>query len=206
MRHLRIRVRLLVLAVTMAAVLSSCGGKPEHFNLNNVTGTMPDLKLFGAKDTEGRVRRAADYAGRIVVLYFGYTHCPDVCPATLVKLHNALKALGETRARDVQVLFVSVDPTRDGLTVLGRYVHAFDPRFDALRLTGAALGSIASRYNVAYFYGPADASGDYSVSHSAGIYIFNRSGKMRLIGDSSDSVKAVSEDLKTLISSRKSWW
>lgn len=205
MRRLGLLQSLLPVAV-MAAALAGCGGKPQHFHMNNVTGSMPDLKLFGATDTEGRMRTAADYGGKIVVMYFGYTHCPDVCPLTLLKLHKALEALDDGRASKVQVLFVTVDPRRDKLALLGHYVHAFDPRFDALRLTGSALASLSGRYDVAYTYGPPDASGDYSVSHSAGVYVFDRSGRLRLLGTSADSAKDMSSDLRKLINARRPWW
>lgn len=186
--------------------LSGCGRQSSDFHLTDVTGHMPDLKLFGVKNARGQARTATDYRSEVVVLYFGYTHCPDVCPLTLSKLHQVMQQLGPN-AKKVEVLFVTVDPKRDTPTVLRRYVTAFDPRFHALRPTGEALDSLTHRYHASYSYGQPDAAGNYVVNHSAGIFIFDGKGKIRLIGTSgADSAADMAADIKKLTNTGSSWW
>lgn len=185
--------------------LSGCSRQPPDFHLNNVAGHMPDLKLFGAKNAHGRVRSATDYRGKVVVLYFGYTHCPDACPLTLSKLHQALQQLGP-EAKMVEVLFVTVDPQRDTDEVLRRYVRAFDPQFHALRPTEQALASITRRCHVGYRYGQPDADGNYAVGHSSGVFIFDGNGTMRLIGTSADTAADMAADIEKLTNTGVSWW
>ncbi len=203
----RILQRFTLLAITAILLgLSGCSGRSPDFHLTNVTGHMPDLKLFGAKNARGQVRTAADYRGKVVILYFGYTHCPDVCPLTLSKLHQVMRKLGST-AKQVQVLFVTVDPKRDTPAVLRQYLAAFDSRFEALRPTGEALDSFTHHYDASYSYDQPDANGNYVVNHSAAIYIFDGKGKMRLIGTGgADTTSGIAADIRKLASAGSSWW
>jgi len=188
----------------LAIVLVAAGGamvwlRPAYqYRLNDVTGHEPGLKLFGARDTQGAVRAASDYSDKVTVLYMGYTHCPNVCPLTLARLHAAMKRLGPETAGRIQVLFVTLDPGRDTAHLLRQYVRAFDPRFRGLRLTGKPLQQFEKRYHVSVSYGEPGTSGDYVVNHSGGVFVFDRAGRMRLIGSGSDPLNDWVSDLRHL--------
>ena len=182
--------------LVLALLLASCGGG-EGWHLKNITGVVPDLE-FRLSDDSGREVSAADYRGQAVMLFFGYTSCPDVCPTTLAKLAAAMRQMGET-ARHVRVLFVSVDPKRDTLEVLRQYVHAFGPSIIGLRGSQAELQTLARRYRITYSYGKPDANGDYEVTHSSAVFVFDAQGKARLMVLPGDGAKIIAEDLKRLV-------
>ncbi len=182
----------LLLGMTLAA----CGHK-ENWKLLNLKGVMPPLE-FTLHDDKGRTVTAQDYRGKIVMLYFGYTHCPDVCPTNLARMGQAVSSLGAD-AKKVQVLFVSVDPARDTPKVLQRYPRLFNPGFRGLSGTQAQLRSLTKRYRVTYGYGKPDAHGNYEVSHSSAVYIFDAKGNMRLMAQSSDKASDITHDLRLLI-------
>jgi protein SCO1/2 len=183
-------------AVTLALLLSACGSS-QPWHLKNVSGLLPPLH-FKMRRANGKLVTAQDFRGKVVLLYFGYTHCPDVCPLTLAKLSQALHTLG-TGADQVRVLFVTVDPTRDTLAVLHRYTKAFGPRFVGLRGNDGQLQTLAKRYRITYTKQPPNARGDYQVTHSSGVFIFDRHGDARLLATSSSKAPAISADLKRLI-------
>ena len=185
------RARLLALALLLAA----CGGG-KGWHLKNVTGVVPGLE-FRLTDDAGRRVSAADYRGQAVMLFFGYTSCPDVCPTTLAKLAAAMKRMGGA-AQHVRVLFVSVDPRRDTLEVLHGYVRAFGPGITGLRGSQAELQRLARRYRITYSYGKPDANGDYEVTHSSAVFVFDAQGKARLMVLPGDGAIAIAKDLKRL--------
>ncbi|HYW03156.1 MAG TPA: SCO family protein [Gammaproteobacteria bacterium] len=188
--------RTLLPVLAVAVLLAGCGDS-RHWSLKNIEGVMPPLR-FRLTDDSGRPATAGDYRGKVVLLYFGYTHCPDVCPTTLAKLAGSLGALGD-RADGVRVLFVSVDPKRDSATVLHRYVGAFGPQFTGLRGGQDALRTLTRRYRVSYGYGKPAADGSYEVSHSSAIFIFDRRGRIRLLAQQDDDARAISHDLRQLL-------
>ncbi|HEX5488628.1 MAG TPA: SCO family protein [Rhodanobacteraceae bacterium] len=198
MPHSRSLSRWLLLACA-ALLLAACQAKPQ-WQLNDVSGHLPDLKFQMTNDL-GQPVTAATYHGKVVLLYFGYTHCPDVCPLTLVHLHTVLQKLGKSAA-DVRVLFVTVDPTRDTVPVLHQYVTAFDPRIVGLTGTQDAIAKLTKRYR-AYFKREAPQSssstGDYEVTHSSAIYIFDRDGRAQLLATPGDPNDAILHDLKILV-------
>ncbi len=162
-------------------LLAGCGPRPGE--LGAVWGEDVSGATYGEHveltSLNGRPYTLADDHGKVLVLFFGYTHCPEVCPTTLYDLSQTLKMLGN-KAAGVQVRFVTVDPARDTPTVLAEYVHAFDPSFSALygtpqqtAATLAAFGAIARRH-------PADAAGNYAIDHSAFVYVYDRQGRLRL--------------------------
>ncbi|MBE1161680.1 SCO family protein [Dyella acidiphila] len=192
--------RLAVLSIMLAAGLSlaACQHEsPQPWQLTDIAGHMPDLAL-SLTDDQGKAVTAADYRGKIALLYFGYTHCPDVCPLTLAQLHVVMQKLG-TAADHVRILFVSVDPTRDTPAILHAYVAAFDPR--AVGLTGAAaeIEALTKRYRAAFSREPGKADGSYEVSHSSGIYIFDANGKARLLATPTDPQDKMVHDLQLLL-------
>ena len=185
-----------LLPVASALLLAACATQPK-WQLDNVQGHLPDLKFQLTNDLGQRVT-AADYRGKLVLLYFGYTHCPDVCPLTLVHLHNVLQNMGSA-ANDVRVLFVSVDPTRDTVPVLHQYVTAFDPHIVGLTGSQNELAELAKRYRAFYQREtPSDPTGDYEVTHSSAIYIFDRNGRARLLATPGATNDAILHDLRIL--------
>lgn len=189
-----------MIAATMlaaASMLAGCGSGKMQWSTQNISGVMPDLK-FDLTDDHGRAVQADAYPGKYKLLYFGYTHCPDVCPATLAVLQAAFKKIG-ARADDVKLLFVSVDPKRDTPKVLTRYTSSFGPRVVGLTGTAAELDALTKRYRVSYRYGKPDENGDYLVYHSAAIFVFDPQGHVRLLMKYTDGVPAIAHDLKQLV-------
>ena len=186
--------------LTAAAIvlLAGCAAQPQ-WQLDDVQGHLPDLKFSMTNDL-GQPVTAADYRGKVVLLYFGYTHCPDVCPLTLVHLHTVLQKMGKA-ADDVRVLFVTVDPVRDTVPVLHQYVTAFDPRVVGLTGTQDAIAQLAKRYRA--FYKPEQAkaasAGDYEVTHSSAIYFFDREGRARVLATPGSSNDEILHDLRILV-------
>lgn len=198
MRRLARRWFLLVLPCVAALLLAGCQhDSPLPFRLTQVTGHMPDL-AFKLTDDTGKPVTAADYKGKVVVLYFGYTHCPDVCPLTLAHLHVVMQRLGPL-ADDARILFVSVDPTRDTPTVMHAYVNAFDKR--AIGLTGDAgdIEALVKRYRASFSREPDTGTGAYEVSHSSAIYLFDRQGRARVLATPADSQDDMVHDLHLLL-------
>lgn len=205
--HIRSAARIIVpalVALLLSLTLAGCGGKkPVQWHATDISGVMEPL-TFNLTDDNGKSVTGQNYRGKVVMLYFGYTFCPDVCPQTLTRLATALKALGKG-AEHVQVLFVSVDPNRDTPKVLREYVKYFSPRMLGLTGTQDQLQDVTKRYRVAYSYGKGypDKNTYYEVNHSASIYIFDPQGKARLLVDQQETSEQITADLKQLIA--ESW-
>jgi protein SCO1 len=197
MKLLRRLPSMLPLLVVSVLALSACQrNAPLPTQLTDISGHMPDL-AFRLTDDHGKPASAADFHGKVTLLYFGYTHCPDVCPLTLAHLHVIMQRLGPL-ADDARILFVSVDPARDTPTVMHEYVNAFDPR--AVGLTGPApdIEALVKRYRSAFTREPDRGNGNYDVSHSSAIYIFDRDGKARLLATPDDAQDKLVHDLHLL--------
>ncbi len=177
--------------------LAACTRSEPPFQLQNITGLMPQLE-FTLTDQDNRVVTAENFRGEVVLLYFGYTQCPDACPATLAMLQQALRTLGPAAA-NVRVLFVSVDPQRDTQAVLKRYVGYFGPQFVGLSADDKVLNALTHRYRVAYHREKPDAHGYYAVDHSSAVFIFDRTGDARLLAGSTSGAGAVASDLRRLL-------
>jgi protein SCO1/2 len=145
------------------------------------------------------MRTLADFKGKAVVLFFGYTHCPDVCPTTMAELSQALQQLGTNAAR-VQVLFVTIDPARDTPNVLSQYVSAFNPTFVGLRPDDAELAKVAKDFRVYYAKVPGKSPDSYTMDHTAASYVFDPSGKLRLFARDGQGAQSWVHDLKLLLS------
>jgi protein SCO1/2 len=164
--------------VFVAALLVSNSALAWHGT--DMTGTLPALSFTMTRASDGKVVSAADYKRKIVLLYFGYTFCPDVCPTTLLNVSLMLKKLGPLADR-VRVLFVTVDPQRDTLAVLKQYTGAFAPQMVGLRGTADELAALAKRSRVAYSVQPATKDHPYTVTHSSAVYVFDGNGDIKLL-------------------------
>jgi protein SCO1 len=193
------------------AVTAFAPGAARAWNSTDMTGTLPALNFTMTRASDGKTVTAADFKGKIVLLYFGYTFCPDVCPTTLMNVTDMLKHLGK-KADDVRMLFVTVDPNRDTLPVLKEYTGSFAPEVVGLRGTPDQLQTLAKRYRVAYSVTPAHDGKPYEVTHSSAVYVFNRTGDIKLIFTSlsKPNVKLAPTlaDLRGMVAGEgsASWW
>ena len=171
--------------------------KPLSFQNTDLTG-LDYAKDFALTDHTGKPRTLADFKGKVVLLFFGYTQCPDVCPTTMAEMANVLKALGP-QADQVQVLFVTLDPERDKQELLAQYVPAFDPRFIGLYGDAAATAKVAKEFKVFYAKRPGKTPDSYTLDHTAATYVFDRNGKIRLFVRNGQSTDAIVHDIKQLL-------
>ena len=182
-------------------LLAACG-KDAGWHANDVSGGFPRLDFTMTRASDGKEVTAADYRGQVVLLYFGYTYCPDVCPTTLSTAGDILEALGPA-ADHVRMLFVTVDPNRDTPSVLADYVSNFGPQVEGLRGTPDQLAALTRRYRVVYSVKPEADGHPYEVTHSSAIYVFDASGAARLIVSSLSASRpdkaGTVADLKRLI-------
>ncbi len=191
------------------ALLSACGKRAPSFDNLDITGSTEFNTAFSIPDTHGHSRSIADEKGKVVVLFFGYTQCPDVCPTSMAELAEAQKRLGAD-ARRVQVIFVTVDPQRDTPVVLDQYVAAFDPSFIAWRPSDdAAVAALAKEFHLYVAKAPSAASASagasssttasYTVDHTAVSFIFDPTGKLRLYARDGQGVDRWVHDIKLLL-------
>jgi protein SCO1 len=153
---------------------------------------------FHLTDHSGKPRSLADFKGRVVMLFFGYTHCPDACPTTLAAMAQVRARLGADAQR-VQGLFVTVDPKRDTPQVLAQYVPAFDASFLGLYGDQTSTAALAREFKIYYAAQQADAQGNYTVDHSAGVFVFDRKGRLRLMMRPGSTVDAMTADVAQLL-------
>ncbi|MGH8850559.1 MAG: SCO family protein [Casimicrobiaceae bacterium] len=189
-------VRLLAAAL-LALAVAACGPATPKFEGSDVTGASFG-RDFRLTDQNGRTRTLADFRGKAVVIFFGYTQCPDFCPTTLSELAAAMKELGAD-ARRVQVLFVTVDPERDTPEVLAHYVPAFDPSFLGLYGDAAATAEVAREFKIIYQKQPGREPGSYTLDHSAGSYIFDPQGRLRVYENYGPGPDVYAHDLREVL-------
>jgi protein SCO1/2 len=182
-----------------ALFLAGCGNEHAPWHSTNIDGAMPALEFQMMRVNDGKLVTGKDYRGKVVLLYFGYTHCPDVCPTTLSNINLILEDLGKRKASDIRVLFVTVDPNRDTPAILKSYVAAFAPQIDGLRGTPNQLAIMARRYRVAYNVILPHDDKPYTVYHSNGVFMFDRTGRVRLVTMNTDNTKGVASDLNRLL-------
>lgn len=197
------RRRLLAAAVATVAggTLSGCERfSPAAFKAIDITGADYARELT-LPDIEGRTRSIAEFKGKVVVVFFGFTHCPDVCPTTLVELAAVKRALGPDGDR-VQGVFVTVDPERDTAEVLRAYVSNFDPGFIALRGSPQETAAMAKQFKVFYAKVPGKTADTYTIDHTAGSYVFDPQGRIRLFTRHGTGSEALVHDLKILLEGR----
>lgn len=197
--ELKIARRALCVAAALG-VLAGCEravpAKPT-FTGADITGA-EYARTLSLPDADGRPRTLADFKGKVVVVFFGYTQCPDVCPTTMVELAQVRKALGPDGDK-LQGVFVTVDPERDTPAILKAYMASFDPSFVALRGTLAETEAAAKEFKVYYAKVPGKTEGSYTMDHTAGSFVLDANGKPRLFERYGGGSEALIADLKALI-------
>ena len=197
--------RYLILTGLASPWLAACergapGASPSaslSFKSIDITGA-EYARDFNLPDADGKRRQLADFKGQIVVVFFGFTQCPDVCPTTLLELAAVKKALGADGAR-VQGIFITVDPERDTPTLLKAYVGNFGADFVALRGTAEETLATAKHFKVFYAKVPGSTEASYTVDHTAASYIFDTQGRVRLFTRYGTGPEALTQDIKRLL-------
>jgi protein SCO1/2 len=190
---------LILMACTML-LLPACSERSPDWTLYDVKGHLPDLK-FTLNGANQKTWTEKDLKDQTVLLFFGYASCPDICPTTMAQLNEILEKLGD-KSKNIKIVFISVDPHRDTPDVLQSYVNAFNP--NAIGLTGdeKTISNLARRYRVAYQIEkpkPGDSADIYEVTHSRGVFVFDKNGDARLLASDSENTDAFVADLKKLI-------
>lgn len=190
--------RVATAALLLAALIAGCDSSPTApaFQLTDITGAA-FARDFQLTDHNGKPRSLADFRGKVVVIFFGYTHCPDACPTTIGELALVMKELGKDAGR-LQVLFVTVDPERDTPAVLSKYAPAFDPSFLGLYGDAEATARTAKEFKAIYQKQPLPG-GSYSMDHSAGSFIFDPAGRVRLFAQYGQGAQALLHDIRLLL-------
>jgi len=192
-----------VFSVLLALALVACdnhtgsASTPARFVSTDITGVSWGHD-FHLTDHTGKPRSIADFRGKVVMLFFGYTHCPDQCPTTMAEMAGVRGKLGEN-GRRLQGLFVTVDPARDTPQVLAQYVSAFDPTFLGLYGDESTTSALAREFKFYYSAQKADAHGNYSVDHGSAIYVFDPAGRLRLLMNPKMSIDAMASDVGLLL-------
>ena len=187
-----------LMLMAVGLLLGACGSQGPSFRNTDVTGASY-ARDFSLTDQYGKHRTLADFRGKAVIVFFGYTHCPDVCPTTLLELKQAVQQLGDDASR-VQLLFITLDPERDTPQMLAKYLPAFDPDFIGLYGDLDATAKVAKEFKVFYQKVPGRTPDSYTVDHTSGSYVFDPEGRLRLFvrpGKPAD----LTADLRTLLHS-----
>ena len=192
----------LVLAAAGALALSGCerAAPPHHFNAIDLTGAKY-AQGFDLPDFDGKPRTLADFKGKVAIVFFGYTQCPDACPTTMAELAGILKTLGPDASR-VQVVFISVDPSRDTPALLKNYVTNFRPEFLALRGDEAQTKQVIKDFKLIVEKVQGKTPDSYTIDHTAGTYIFDPQGRVRLFATQSLDPALLTDDLKALLAEK----
>jgi protein SCO1 len=188
-----------MLGLGLGLGLAGCSKEKQSFNAVDLTGA-DYAKNFQLADADGKVRTLADFKGKVVVLFFGYAQCPDVCPTTMTEMAQVKQQLGKD-ADKLQVLFVTVDPARDTPIVMKAYMGAFDPSFVALIPTPEQLAATAKDFKVYYKKVEGSTPTSYSMDHSAASYIYDTNGQLRLYARYGAGVAPMVADIRTLLNS-----
>lgn len=196
-RILFARVLAVLMAVTGLAGLSACSERPVRFTNTDITGSAL-VARFSLKDLQGETRTLDSYKGKVVAMFFGYTHCPDVCPITLQQWAQVKSELGEL-GNNLQVIFVTVDPERDTPDLLAKYVPRFDPTFQALHGTQDDLKPLLAGLKV-YAQKVENSKGEgYLMDHTAASFVFDQQGRTRLLVRHNADIKPVVADVRQIL-------
>ena len=197
--HSRRQVLALLAGAGAVFGLAGCDADKPAFHSIDVTG-VNYAKAFSLPDFNGQVRSLADFKGKVVVLFFGYTQCPDVCPTTLTRMLEVKKLLGE-QGEQMQVIFVTLDPERDTAEILKAYMGSFDPSFVALIPQLEQLPELAKNFKVYYKKVPGKAAGSYTMDHTAASFVYDPKGQPRLYTrpEADNGAVALAADIKLLL-------
>ncbi|HLQ85128.1 MAG TPA: SCO family protein [Salinisphaeraceae bacterium] len=191
------RISLCLFALSLLA-LAGCSSDVSY-NAHDIAGVMPDMSFELTNEDGNRVDETAYADDRLTLMFFGYTHCPDICPMTLARLKAAMASLDEDVRNNMNVLFVSVDPERDTPERLKQYTQHFGPQFVGLTGTQKQLTKLTKTMRITYSYSEPDENGFYLVNHSSAVFVFDDEGKVRLLINQDETVDQISEDLQTLL-------
>lgn len=203
----RMKYRTFIWSFLLSLVLMACAPQKAQFHAIDITGANY-AQDFSLPDAQGNIRTLKDFAGKVVVVFFGFTQCPDVCPSTLAEISAVKQALNQNKAGDgdrVQTVFISIDPQRDTPDVLKAYVESFDSSFIALRpASSEALAVLAQAFKVYYKKVPsrttaADSDLNYTMDHTAASYVFDPQGRVRLFTRYGSGAKNLQEDIQLLL-------
>jgi protein SCO1 len=178
-------------------LLAACSEKQQSFTSIDLTGATY-AKDFELTDHNGQVRHLKDFSGKVVIMFFGFTQCPDICPTTMLELAEIKKNLGKDGDR-FQALFVTVDPERDTPEILKAYMTNFDPTFLALTTTPEKLAELAKDYKMYYKKVPGKTPTSYTMDHSAGSYVYDTKGQLRLFTRYGTGAAALTQDIQQLL-------
>ena len=190
-----------LLLLLSALAVAGCGGNAPAFRATDISGTTEWGRDFALPDTTGQLRRLGDFRGKAVVLFFGYTQCPDVCPTTLSTMAEVMKQLGGDAAR-LQVVFVTLDPERDTPALIAEYMAQFHPGFLGLRGDKVATDAVAREFKVFFTKQAAGKAGGYTIDHTAGSYVFDPQGRLRLYVRHGAPAADIAADLKLLLAGK----
>jgi protein SCO1/2 len=182
-------------------VLGLCACSPQQIQFQSIDVTGADYaNAFTLTDHNGERRSLSDFKGKVVVLFFGYTQCPDVCPTSMAELAEVKRLLG-VDGRKLQVVFVTVDPVRDTTELLKAYMTNFDPTFVAFVPTSDELVDVAKRFKIYYKKQEGKTPTSYTMDHSAGSYVYDTQGNLRLYSRYGSGAKVLAQDIQTLLTS-----
>jgi protein SCO1/2 len=193
--------RSFLLASTLGAVslaLAGCDSASKaEFIGSDITGTRLGVDL-ALQDSAGKTRRLEDYKGKVALMFFGFTHCPDVCPTAMAELAQTMEILGKD-ASQVQVVMITVDPERDTPEILAQYVQAFNPTFTGLWGTPEQLSATAKSFKAFYAKSPGATPDAYSMDHASSFYIFDKKGEVRVLARGDASAQDIASDIRQLL-------
>lgn len=194
---MRALLALLLLTLSLAACDKSPPTPKVSFNNTDITG-LDYAQSFALTDHNGQPRTLADFKGKVVLVFFGFTHCPDVCPTTLAEMAGVMKQIGKDAER-LQVLFITLDPERDTPALLAGYVPAFDPSFLGLSGDRAATDKVIKDFKLFAQKVPSKDGKNYTIDHTAGSYVFDAQGRIRLFVRHGQGTEPILHDIKALL-------